>query len=95
MSKKYTFRMNAQLAEFKDGMVGVVYGGPETYLGTAHCVGTLAEAVAEFGKFTDAAKAPCTCFLSCRDNPLPRGYNAVKRSIDKNVPATQQALASA
>ena len=86
MAKAYHFRINVQPAEFYPWGVSVTYGvSRDCRLYTGSFVGTLAQALAELARVSEATPGPHAAFLGMwnRSDRVPPGFNSADRTIYK------------
>ncbi len=80
--KTYTFAFSSLKAEFKDGMVAIIFDGKERYR-EVHDM-TFADAKAYFPEFLKKVEpGPAQAFISCYSNPKPRGWTQLTKTLNK------------
>lgn len=86
MAKVYHFGINVQPAEFYPGGVSVAYGvSKDCRIYAGSFVGTLAQALAELARVSEATPGPHAAFLRManRSDRAPHGFNSADRTIYK------------
>lgn len=86
MAKGYQFRINVQPAEFYPGGVSVAYGvSKDCRIYAGSFVGTLAQALAELARVSEATPGPHAAFLGMwnRSDRVPPSFNSADRTIYK------------
>jgi hypothetical protein len=80
--KTYTSRFSSLKAEFKSGMVAVIFDGQPRYQETL--VMTFPEAKAYFPEFLKKVEpGPAQAFISCFSQRKPLGWNQMKHMLEK------------